>query len=391
MSGRHLITNVACFFKSVRDACATWIAAHRAAIPPSVRHHLFRHQLPPHVSCHQCNRAFTLYAVPKHRSSRVHLPDLRLVLQAAPPALTWRELHRAAKLAQWSGFCYIPQDELPAAVAAEGLQLLASGRNAYTSWYIAEGRVPVEPLLRRAARPSSPLASAASVQSVDGASGDAAASASGRSNASGAQSVRAGSAGASNGAASRAAADSASMIDTSALGAATANGGGGTAFPSSSAASSSAASSTTGSGATSSADGEREVYVIVRGVHWGSPQLKAGELWSALMNAWPAPFLADHTRPPGSLLAHQGVAKIGEGLYKEMLPSLRPHLAAPRPGQRRRVTFTGHSLGGTLALLLLAQARLKGGAPADGAGGFLDVRALLTTRCNGYMPMGCLR
>jgi hypothetical protein len=50
-------------------------------------------------------------------------------------ALSWSQLHRASRLAHWSGFCYLPWDELPAAVEAENLSLVACGRTKFTSWW----------------------------------------------------------------------------------------------------------------------------------------------------------------------------------------------------------------------------------------------------------------
>jgi hypothetical protein len=50
--------------------------------------------------------------------------------------LSWQELHRAAQIAAWSGLCYLLPDELQAAIQQQhkGLNLVAAGRNGYTSW-----------------------------------------------------------------------------------------------------------------------------------------------------------------------------------------------------------------------------------------------------------------
>jgi hypothetical protein len=57
----------------------------------------------------------------------------------------WAELHRAAQIAAWSGLCYLTAAELPAAIQQQhggSLTLLASGRNEYTAWFVADGVVP---------------------------------------------------------------------------------------------------------------------------------------------------------------------------------------------------------------------------------------------------------
>jgi hypothetical protein len=50
--------------------------------------------------------------------------------------LSWQDLHRAAQIAAWSGLCYLLPDELQAAIQQQhkGLNLVAAGRNGYTSW-----------------------------------------------------------------------------------------------------------------------------------------------------------------------------------------------------------------------------------------------------------------
>jgi hypothetical protein len=74
---------------------------------------------------------------------------------AAPPppraALDWASQHRAATIAAWSGFCYLLDDsEVGARLAAQGLSLVACGRNEFTSWFVADGAIDAARFARRA-------------------------------------------------------------------------------------------------------------------------------------------------------------------------------------------------------------------------------------------------
>ncbi|PNW71802.1 hypothetical protein CHLRE_16g688700v5 [Chlamydomonas reinhardtii] len=92
----------------------------------------------------------------------------------------WRALYLGARLASWSGLCYLPQPELEAGLAGEGLQLVAYGRTAYTCWYVADGVVDFDALQRRA-QPQPPgqrSAAAAAASTASGMGTDAQASSS---------------------------------------------------------------------------------------------------------------------------------------------------------------------------------------------------------------------
>jgi hypothetical protein len=57
--------------------------------------------------------------------------------QGAKPPLDWSQLYTAAKLAQWSGYCYLSEAELQAALQGEPISLVAQGRSRFTSWCAA--------------------------------------------------------------------------------------------------------------------------------------------------------------------------------------------------------------------------------------------------------------
>ncbi|KAK9824288.1 hypothetical protein WJX72_009195 [[Myrmecia] bisecta] len=79
-----------------------------------------------------------------------------------------------------------------------------------------------------------------------------------------------------------------------------------------------------------------------------------------LLRCWPEPFAADMTQPRGALQAHAGVSSMAHELYQELLP----HLAAAA-SSRQQLIFGGHSMGGALAVLLAALAKLQLQISAD--------------------------
>ena len=48
--------------------------------------------------------------------------------------LSWEELQTASQLARLSGLCYVSPEGLKARLESEGLNLVAQGRDKYTSW-----------------------------------------------------------------------------------------------------------------------------------------------------------------------------------------------------------------------------------------------------------------
>jgi hypothetical protein len=96
-----------------------------------------------HASC--CTSATPAPAAPEpqptHALTRLLQPlfpvqqDQRQQQQAGSKAeLGWRELFTAAKLAQWSGLCYLHAAELQAALQGQPMSLVAQGRSRSTSW-----------------------------------------------------------------------------------------------------------------------------------------------------------------------------------------------------------------------------------------------------------------
>ena len=63
------------------------------------------------------------------------------------------------------------------------------------------------------------------------------------------------------------------------------------------------------------------------------------------------------------VLVHRGIYEAAKGIYQQMLPYVKSHLEAC--GKSARLRFTGHSLGGSLALLVNLMLLMRGEAPAS--------------------------
>lgn len=74
-----------------------------------------------------------------------------------------------------------------------------------------------------------------------------------------------------------------------------------------------------------------------------------------LMRCWPAPFQEKYTRPAGALVAHSGVSEMATHLWQD----LHPHIL----NASGAIHFAGHSMGGSLAVLLTAMSHLQLGMP----------------------------
>lgn len=61
------------------------------------------------------------------------------------------------------------------------------------------------------------------------------------------------------------------------------------------------------------------------------------------------------------MLVHRGIYEAAKGIYEHMLPSIHSHLQTHKDGAKFR--FTGHSLGGSLSVLLNLMLLIRGGAP----------------------------
>jgi hypothetical protein len=102
-------------------------------------------------------------------------------------------------------------------------------------------------------------------------------------------------------------------------------------------------------------DAERGVrHVVFRGVAWRDEDVNRTVLAARLAQAWPAAL--ERGVP---LRAHAGVAALAEVLW----PDVAPHLAPAARPRGAKLALAGHSLGGSLALLTAALARLRLGTP----------------------------
>ncbi|KAL8028116.1 hypothetical protein ABFX02_14G138300 [Erythranthe guttata] len=67
--------------------------------------------------------------------------------------------------------------------------------------------------------------------------------------------------------------------------------------------------------------------------------------------SWQANLLFEPTKFEGTdVLVHRGIYEAAKGIYEQFLPEIKRHMA--RFGDRAKLQFTGHSLGGSLALLV---------------------------------------
>lgn len=61
------------------------------------------------------------------------------------------------------------------------------------------------------------------------------------------------------------------------------------------------------------------------------------------------------------MMVHRGIYEAAKGMYEQMLPEVRSHLKSH--GSRAKFRFTGHSLGGSLSLLLNLMLHIRGEVP----------------------------
>jgi len=61
------------------------------------------------------------------------------------------------------------------------------------------------------------------------------------------------------------------------------------------------------------------------------------------------------------VLVHRGIYEAAKGIYQQMLPEVQAHLKAR--GGSATLRFTGHSLGGSLSLLVNLMLLIRGEAP----------------------------
>uniref|UniRef100_A0A0A9DL75 Fungal lipase-type domain-containing protein n=1 Tax=Arundo donax TaxID=35708 RepID=A0A0A9DL75_ARUDO len=105
--------------------------------------------------------------------------------------------------------------------------------------------------------------------------------------------------------------------------------------------------------------------------------------------SWQANLLFEPTEFEGTgVLVHRGIYEAAKGIYEQVMPEIEAHLAAHGHG-KARLRFTGHSLGGSLAVLVSLMLLTRGvvapealhpvvtfGAPAVFCGGHRVLEAL---------------
>ena len=88
------------------------------------------------------------------------------------------------------------------------------------------------------------------------------------------------------------------------------------------------------------------------------------------MASWKANLAFQPTEFEDSgVMVHKGVYEVAKGLYNQMLPLVRSHMNACHHGNSKnhvqRISFTGHSLGGSLAVLLSLMFKCRGEVPVS--------------------------
>ncbi|KAG1371330.1 putative phospholipase A1 PLIP2, chloroplastic [Cocos nucifera] len=85
---------------------------------------------------------------------------------------------------------------------------------------------------------------------------------------------------------------------------------------------------------------------------------------SESLASWQANLLFEPVRFEGlDVLVHRGIYEAAKGIYQQMLPEIQAHLGSC--GNSANLRFTGHSLGGSLALLVNLMLLIRGEAPAS--------------------------
>ncbi|KAL6865130.1 hypothetical protein ACP4OV_016281 [Aristida adscensionis] len=96
-------------------------------------------------------------------------------------------------------------------------------------------------------------------------------------------------------------------------------------------------------------DDNRTRYFVVQG--------------SETIASWQANLLFEPVKFEGlDVLVHRGIYEAAKGIYQQLLPYVKSHLK--NHGRSARLQFSGHSLGGSLALLVNLMLLMRGVAPA---------------------------
>ena len=92
-------------------------------------------------------------------------------------------------------------------------------------------------------------------------------------------------------------------------------------------------------------------WVVVRGAAWNNENVDRVRLSTQIGKAWPSPLHEGKDAPP--VVVHTGVKEMAD----EFWPDVSPWITSLPDGAR--MCFTGHSLGGSMAMLLMAWSKLR--------------------------------
>ncbi|CAM8891453.1 unnamed protein product [Rhodiola kirilowii] len=65
------------------------------------------------------------------------------------------------------------------------------------------------------------------------------------------------------------------------------------------------------------------------------------------------------------VLVHKGIYEVAKGIYEQLLPEVQAHLKSSKTKRRPLLCFTGHSLGGSIAMLLNVMLLIRAEAPTS--------------------------
>lgn len=97
-------------------------------------------------------------------------------------------------------------------------------------------------------------------------------------------------------------------------------------------------------------------WLIVRGAAWNNEKVDRVRLSTQIGKAWPSPLHEGKGAPP--VVVHTGVKEMAD----EFWPDVSPWITSTPNGAR--LCFAGHSLGGSMAMLLMAWSKLRLGVDA---------------------------
>ena len=95
-------------------------------------------------------------------------------------------------------------------------------------------------------------------------------------------------------------------------------------------------------------------WVVVRGAAWNNEAVDRVKLSYQISRAWPQPL-----HPAVPVVIHTGVAEMADEFWPEVSPWIASVPASAK------MCFAGHSLGGSMAMLLMAWSQLRLGVDAD--------------------------